>query len=305
MSLPEAIVAAKPLKATGRVIVVGDHRQMQPITAREWSKDPQRAFDNYAPFRSVYEALEDRGSDVLRLEESFRVHRDVAEFLRAQIYVHDTVNYRSARTDQLPHAEDGHPFVAATLDPAHPMVLVRHRERRSQTRNAFEAHLAELLLAGLLRREKDVEQGLGVVVPHRAQRAEIGTALASRFSAEAAVKAFEAVDTVERFQGGERDAIVVSATESDPTYLLESGGFLYDPNRLTVALSRARQKLVLIAAGSVFELFSPDSEIYEHIELWRSIPRNYCTEVLWRGLIPFHGEEIEVEVLGQLSSALR
>ncbi|MGI9255209.1 MAG: C-terminal helicase domain-containing protein, partial [Thermomicrobiales bacterium] len=133
-----------------------------------------------------------------------------------------------------------------------------------------------------------------VVVPHRAQKAAIGSVLAGKFSPEEASRAFEAVDTVERFQGGERDAIIVSATESDPVYLLASGGFLYDPNRLTVALSRAKQKLVLIAGGSVFELFSPDAETYQNIELWRSIPRTYCTEPLWSGDI----EGVRVEVLG-------
>jgi hypothetical protein len=34
------------------------------------------------------------------------------------------------------------------------------------------------------------------------------------------------IDTVERFQGGERTAILISATESDRGYLLESGEFL-------------------------------------------------------------------------------
>jgi hypothetical protein len=252
----------------------------------------------------VYDALADRSADRLPLEESFRVHRDVAEFLRAQIYAFDNVHYRSGRIDKLPWAPDDNDFVAQALHPDHPMVLIRHGERDSQTRNEFEAVLSEMLLAGLLRREKDVREGLGVVVPHRAQKGAIGSVLAGKLPPDEATLAFEAVDTVERFQGGERDAIVVSATESDPTYLLASGGFLYDPNRLTVALSRAKEKLVLIAAESVFELFSPDSEIYENIELWRSIPRTYCTDLLWSGPIAFNGREIPVDVFGRRSSAL-
>ena len=36
-----------------------------------------------------------------------------------------------------------------------------------------------------------------------------------------------AIDTVERFQGGERTVIMVSATESDRAYLLASSKFFW------------------------------------------------------------------------------
>ncbi len=294
MDLPEAVMAAKALSPSGKVIVVGDHRQMQPIRAREWDNDPRRVFEAYAPFESAYDALRSRRVDSIPLQESFRIHRDVAEFLRYQIYSRDNIRYHSRRTAVLQPAEDDHPFVAAALDPAYPMVLVRHGERDSQLRNLFEAKLVGLLAQGLLRREKDVIDGMGVVVPHRAQRAAIGSMLQQMVDPAQAVMAMEAVDTVERFQGGERDAIVVSATESDPVYLLNSGGFLYEPTRLTVALSRARHKLVLVAAETVFELFSPEDELYENIELWRSIPRRWCREPLWRDEI----DGVTVEVFG-------
>jgi hypothetical protein len=64
-----------------------------------------------------------------------------------------------------------------------------------------------------------------------------------------------AIDTVERFQGGERTVILVSATESDRAYLLASSEFLLDPRRLTVALSQAKRKMILVASRSIFSLF--------------------------------------------------
>jgi superfamily I DNA and/or RNA helicase len=51
---------------------------------------------------------------------------------------------------------------------------------------------------------------------------------------------------------------MASATESDRAYLLASSDFLLSPRRLTVALNRAKRKMILIASSSIFSLFSPD-----------------------------------------------
>ena len=70
------------------------------------------------------------------------------------------------------------------------------------------------------------------MVPHRAQKALLQARLPSLAGA---------VDTVERFQGGERDLIIVSATISDLAYAQSESDFLLEPRRLTVAVSRPKQ----------------------------------------------------------------
>ena len=82
-----------------------------------------------------------------------------------------------------------------------------------------------------------------------------------------------AIDTVERFQGGERTVILVSATESDRAYLL-------DPRRLTVAVSRAKRKMILVAASSIFSLFGPDEETFANSLLWNNLLLRTCTTLL-------------------------
>src|SRR5215213_8449604 len=89
------------------------------------------------------------------------------------------------------------------------------------------------------------------------------------------------VPPVERFQGGERTVIIVSATESDRAYLLASSKFLLDPRRLTVALSRAKRKMVLVASRSIFSLFSPDEETFANSLLWKNLLLRTCTTPLW------------------------
>jgi hypothetical protein len=58
------------------------------------------------------------------------------------------------------------------------------------------------------------------------------------------------IDTVERVQGAERDVIVYALTTSDPDHL--EGGFLNNPNRFNVALTRARKKLIVVGSRAFF-----------------------------------------------------
>lgn len=125
-----------------------------------------------------------------------------------------------------------------------------------------------------------------MVVPHRAQRAALQQAFPelSVIDPDTQMPARSAVDTVERFQGGERTVVLVSATESDRGYLLASAGFLLDPRRLTVAVSRAKRKMILVAARSVFSLFSPDEETFRNAMLWKNLLSQTCVDQLWKGL---------------------
>jgi superfamily I DNA and/or RNA helicase len=178
--------------------------------------------------------------------------------------------------------EDG--FVRAALAPEYPLVVIVHDEAQSQLRNDFERELTAPLLAALYEAGYRVRDGFGLVVPHRAQRANLQETLRRTLpGVEDPEEVARAVDTVERFQGGERDAIIVSATESDPAYLLAAGKFLYDPRRLTVAISRAKDKMILVASRTVFDLFSPDEETFANAQLWKDLLHRTCTVSLWSG----------------------
>jgi len=159
--------------------------------------------------------------------------------------------------------------------------------RRSQFRNTFEASLIAPLVEALASPPYalDAATGLGIVVPHRAQRALLREMIPATniLGATTGAVVASSVDTVERFQGDERTAIVVSATESDRLYLLASGAFLFDPRRLTVALSRAKRKVIVVASRSVFTLFSADEETFAHAQLWKNLLTRTCTVPLWEG----------------------
>lgn len=296
MNLPEALLAAAPLAPHGHLIVVGDDRQMPPIVKHDWGADRRRTFQHYRAYESLFATLRALQPPMIKFAESFRLHTTMADFLRREIYEQDGINYFSRRTACLAqHALDD-PFLASVLDPAHPLTVIVHDEAASQQQNEFERQLVAPILSLLADPDAyalDATTGLGVVVPHRAQRAALqDTIPALTVRDETGLISITAVDTVERFQGGERTVVVVSATESDRDYLRSTGDFLLDPRRLNVALSRAKQKLILVASRSVFTLFSTDEETYANAQLWKNLLRRTCTQPLWQG--EQHGVHVEV-----------
>ena len=80
-------------------------------------------------------------------------------------------------------------------------------------------------------------ESIGVVSPFRAQ-----VVLLRQMLAGSGVT----VDTVERFQGGERDIMILSFVRSRGT------GFVFVDRRLNIAITRARRKLVLVAHPELF-----------------------------------------------------
>ncbi|HKG26959.1 MAG TPA: ATP-binding protein, partial [Thermomicrobiales bacterium] len=236
MNLPEAIMAALPLKPAGRLIVVGDHRQMPPIIKHDWLGEPRRTFKEFKSYQSLFTALQglEPRPPMVRFERSFRLHADMAEFLRQEVYRHDGIHYHSERLDTLPAIGQQDDFVAGVLAPGHPLVVVVHDEAVSQHRNPFERDLMAPVFAALTDARlygEDDRDGYGIVVPHRAQRSalkDVLDELAARYPTSPVTR-IAAVDTVERFQGDERAVIIVSATESDREYLIATGDFLLDP----------------------------------------------------------------------------
>jgi hypothetical protein len=289
MNLPEALMAALPLKSEAPLIVVGDHRQMPPIVKHDWDTEIRRTFSDYQVYQSLFDTLRLQHPPMIQFSESFRLHEAMAEFLRVEIYQHDGIAFHSKCKDVLPHHLVEDDLVAAVLRPDFPLVVVVHDEADSQVRNPFEQTLIEPILHTLVDPAKHglgAEEGLGIVVPHRAQRAALRQSFPQLciMDPTSGLPLRSAIDTVERFQGGERTLILVSATESDRAYLLASCKFLLDPRRLTVALSRAKRKMILVASRSIFSLFSADEETFLNSLLWKHLLLRTCSTLLWEGV---------------------
>src|SRR4029077_8848844 len=118
-----------------------------------------------------------------------------------------------------------------------PVVFVPAETECDGRSNPVEGRIVSDLVRSFLRDQRIKPESIGVVSPFRAQVVLLRQMLAGTGVA---------VDTVERFQGGERDIMILSFVRSRGT------GFVFDDRRLNVAITRARRKLVLVAHPELF-----------------------------------------------------
>lgn len=123
--------------------------------------------------------------------------------------------------------------------------------------------LKECLESIGVQRVMDERIDIGVISPYRTQV----HLLRQLVAAEPFFRQFNGlmtVNTVDGFQGQERDVIFVSLVRSNDNGEI---GFLADLRRMNVAMTRARQKLVLIGNAETLSHNKFYSELYEYVKV--------------------------------------
>lgn len=287
LSVPQLLLAGANFHPDGQVIIGGDHRQLPPIHQYDWDNEYRRSVSELVPHLSALDYLrflngtremlsdERRGtaqcvprrpgeSEALveiGLDETFRFGGPTADFLREHVYARDDIQYTAHSTDDpiAPVTTDS--IADAVLGDANVTVVSYDPETYSQMANPGEA----TLIAHLLEQTPDALEA-GVVTPHNAQRGQLESELAQR-----GIGGRVTVDTVNRFQGGERPLMLLSGTVSDPEYIAAESEFLLNLNRLTVSASRHERQLVIVAARTLFEHIPSDIETYDEARLWKAL----------------------------------
>ncbi len=302
MRLPELILSGSFLSKNSQILVAGDHRQLPPIVVHNWEKEDRRTLEEMASFLSAMDFLrllrqEDLGIErikchypadkqipAVRLCESHRCHRAVAEFLKDWVYEKDKIDFHSDQKQTLPPCEPKTEGLTVVLAPENVFVLVVHDEAESFQSNLVEAQIVQGLV------DNASIDGVGVVTPHNAQKGLLKNMVAQGCKSTR-------VDTVERYQGGEADFIIISSTVSDPDYVRTESDFLLNLNRINVAISRMKKKLVIVASRSIFEFMPQDAKDYDKALLWRGIAQTVGftadSKAQWSGsLSEFLGQNV-------------
>jgi hypothetical protein len=307
--VPEAAVAVSLVGDGGRLVLAGDHLQLPPIVAGAYPDPPP---GEPVLHRSIFEAVaprDGRQSRVLRpLLENFRMNDVLTGVAARLLYGPDyrCVNAAVARR-RLPFkpGRGADPLVRACLDPAFPLVVVILEGVRAGRANPVEADLVAQLVAALRaglrdrhgRRYADdaafFREGVFVVSPHHAQIQAIQGELARQRQWTAT----PFVDTVDKMQGQETDAVVISYGVADPEFALREAEFIYGLNRLNVAVTRARTKTVVCLPRPLLDA-TPQVLDVEAAAAGLAFMRQLVTTAEEAGdELLFEGEEVEARVL--------
>jgi DNA replication ATP-dependent helicase Dna2 len=233
-------LAAMAMLSAQRYIFAGDHKQLPPVTL---TLDASTAAE-----MSIFKRLEGRGFDTL-LPITHRLNDSLCEWPSASFYLSRLVPHPSAAPRRLELACV--PSSWQTIlgkEPSLVWLVVPHEERRTASPEEAQA-VRELLSA--LRAGGVPSRDIGVVVPFRSQARLIRQLLAKSEDWDAPQIV---LDTVERMQGQEREVVIVSFTTSEADFAMRLGSFLFQPQRLNVAATRARRKLILVASPALLDL---------------------------------------------------
>eukprot|EP00927_Polykrikos_kofoidii_P023904 TRINITY_DN21857_c1_g1_i3.p1 TRINITY_DN21857_c1_g1~~TRINITY_DN21857_c1_g1_i3.p1 ORF type:complete len:991 (-),score=124.38 TRINITY_DN21857_c1_g1_i3:180-3152(-) len=217
-----------------RTALLGDHMQLPPTILDEGA-----AREGFS--RSLFERLISNRSDwSVLLDEQRRMHPSLMHFASEEFYEGHVKSHTSC--SQLSPV-DG--LVWPATDARVWCVNVCGSEENF---GVSHRNIAEVdAVMQLLQRVSLKPAEIGIITPYQAQK----TLLRNRLR-KAACNDCVAVDTVDGFQGSERELIIFSAVRSNSDGRI---GFVADRRRMNVALTRARRGLVVFA--SVKTLASP------------------------------------------------
>ena len=238
VTLPLAVMA---MLAGRRYIFAGDHCQLPPVCRSLAPSESGQA--------SIFGRLVGRGMETM-LTVTYRLNEPLCQWPSESFYLSRLRPSPAAAGRRL--RLGGCPAEFQDLlapEPSTVWACVPHSGSRSYSPEEVEI-VAGLLLA--LRNAGYDWKNVGVVVPFRRQARTLRQRL-WRTLKESPCAAGLVADTVERMQGQEREIVIVSFATSDPLFAERLSEFLFQPERLNVAATRPRSKLILVASPDLVE----------------------------------------------------
>lgn len=245
-----------PMRRAGRVVLAGDHCQLPPTV---------KCFEamKQGLGRSLMERLvENHPEAVTLLTTQYRMNEDIMKFSSDWFYGGEMVAAEDAKHRGILDFDTPIEWIDTAEMISEIAEIADENEdlrayREALSGNSFgrinkeEAQLTLLTLQNYItkigkQRFLDERLDIGLISPYRAQVKYLRQLL-NRLSFFKPFRNSISVNTVDGFQGQERDIIIISLVRSN-----EEGdiGFLRDLRRMNVAMTRARMKLIIVGDSS-------------------------------------------------------
>ena len=223
-----------------QVVLVGDHQQLGPVVM---SKRAAKAGLN----QSLFERLVILGVVPVRLQVQYRMHPALSEFPSNMFYEGSLQN--GVTMQQRVRREVDFPWPVAERPMMFWSNLGNEEISASGTSylNRTEASNVEKIVTRFFKAGVQPSE-IGIITPYEGQRSFVVSSMAASGTFKKDYYREIEVASVDAFQGREKDFIVLSCVRSNTH---QGIGFLSDPRRLNVALTRARYGLVILGNPKV------------------------------------------------------
>jgi len=222
------ILALLGMVKADKWVLIGDHRQLMPIFKTINKKDEMLSdLSAFSRLKNKY------GQRVVWLKKYYRGNPIIIGFSSKYIYEEEIIPSERSREIKLdisiPLSRD-----ALFLDPSRPIVFIDVRGEERTLRGGTRYNPAEVdVIANIVKLIKKYLENVevGIITPYKIQRKKIREIIDDRRIE---------IGTVDSFQGREKDIIIFSITATNNLK------FVANPNRLNVALTRAKKKLIVV-----------------------------------------------------------
>jgi ATP-dependent RNA/DNA helicase IGHMBP2 len=238
-----------PIFRGKRIVLAGDHCQLPP-TIKCHLPHVQRALS-----RTLFERIMERGEAVSRmLRVQYRMHEDIAEWSSRAMYDGRLTSHESVKSRKLSHLPyisssneesqtEDISLISITKDATLLLVdtsgceLFETVNGAGSRYNMGEAeivvkHVKNLIQIGMK------PQDIAVITPYNGQVEVLRNMLLEEFPKLE-------IRSVDGFQGGEREAVILSLVRSSDRGK-DGVGFLKDERRLNVAVTRAKRQVAVV-----------------------------------------------------------
>ncbi|XP_062083051.1 helicase sen1-like isoform X2 [Humulus lupulus] len=235
--------SAIPLQLRGlrHAILIGDERQLPAMVRSEISAEA-----NFG--RSLFERLTFLGHKKYLLNVQHRMHPSISLFPNREFYNNQILDGQNVKLGNYSRS-----FLPGEMYGTYSFINVPHGregfDHKHSRRNMVEVAVVSDIVASIYKEFRLTKQKVrvGVISPYKAQVHVMSEKIGKKYSSDAESGFSLSIRSVDGFQGGEEDIIIISTVRCNVN---GSVGFLSNRQRENVALTRARYCLWIVGSGT-------------------------------------------------------